>query len=394
MIPLHRFAADSRRGPRSNWTARARAVLFAMAIAGGWIAAAAQASASVEPGKNGAQTDEPPTAEQAAPSAAAEAPPGFRKISSSQLGVVVLCPVEWVEIASPGTSHAFVLRAPVDDAERPPAIAACEIGHAPVDLEEYRKRIEKQGQQPPRGRRLAANEILEPGPGGPPFRILEVDWEYAAPGGPGTLHQFRRFVIHGPYLYTFTLHADAAALVAHRDAFRAMVESAAFSEVQTGLTRRDDGYWVQREHGFGMKLPPNWAPSFLPTDAVVYSAVGTTEEVFSDSLLVTMTAPRPIRFEQLQRTLPAQIEGARENTKVVRCEIVEAGGLKALETVIETRQGPFEFTIVERRIEGQHANYEARFTLLRGHYAKEAAALIESLNTFREFEKPKEERRL
>ncbi|MEX0703417.1 MAG: hypothetical protein WD069_15080 [Planctomycetales bacterium] len=342
---------------------------------------------------NESQRAEPASA-QTAPAAADSVPAGFRKVSSSQLGVAVLCPVDWVEIAAPGAAHAFVLRLPADDPETPPAIALCEIGHAPADLEEYRKRIEKQGQQPQRGRRLAANEMLEPAEGGPRFRILEVDWEYAVPGGGGTLHQFRRFAIHGAYLYTFTLNADPAALALHREPFRRMVESAAFSDVETGLERRADGHWVQRERGFGMQLPAGWRPSYLPNDEVVYSAVGTTEKVFSDSLLVTTTPARPIRFEQLKRTLPAQIESSRENTKVVRCEIVEAGGLQALETVIETQQGPFEFTIVERRIEGKHANYEARFTILRSHYEKRAAEFSKTLDSFREFDEPKAERRL
>ena len=89
-------------------------------------------------------------------------------------GVKAAIPVGWEIVAREQDDRVFVALIPQADPERPGA-AACELGLAPENLDEYRTRIDgtaKRGGRP--GGTLARNEVVK----GPDGDRLETVWEF------------------------------------------------------------------------------------------------------------------------------------------------------------------------------------------------------------------------
>jgi len=131
-------------------------------------------------------------------------------------------------------------------------------------------------------------------------------------------------------------------------------------------------------------LPPEWKPAFGPSDKALFFATGESHEVFTDNLLVLAEPARPIDIDALQKELPAAITKFDPAAKVPQCQIVPQNGNKALETVIETKRGPFEITILARRFSGLKRNYEVKFTCESHEFKKLEAELRKALDSFRE----------
>ena len=102
-----------------------------------------------------------------------------------------------------------------------------------------------------------------------------------------------------------------------------------------------------------------------------------------------MLAQRRRRLElaEIQKRLPAEIRRLDPGSRVTQCVIVPQGIGNALETVIQTRRGPFEITILERRFAGRWRNYEVKFTCQTAEFERIEEELRKSLDSFREVPK-------
>lgn len=318
-------------------------------------------------------------------------PHGYQKLDARRHGVTVVYPKGWSVVGMGRGDRAFALSLPTDPPETRGPIVDCVIGVAPTSLEEYRKRIATQGERAAKDnkpRHLISNEIVQPNEKNKlKLPQLEVNWSHKRPFV-GPWFEVKRYTIKNGQIYTFTLLVDEPHYEAYRVEFRKMAESAQYGPVETGVVQVQDGYWLQREFHFGLKLPKDWTPSFRVTDEVLFLATGATKEVFSDNLLITASQREEIPFAKLQKELPEQLKRARKNAKVLRCETREISGRKVLETVIEISQGPFNFTIFEQRFQGDRLNYEVRFTVLRENFKKLEEKLKASAASFREFPRP------
>ncbi len=318
-------------------------------------------------------------------------PDGYQTLDAKRHGVAVVYPKGWSVVGMGRGDRAFALSLPTDPPETRGPIVDCVIGVAPTSLEEYRKRIGNQGERAAKEkkpRRLISNEIIQPDKQNQmKMPQLEINWRHQRPFV-GPWFEVKRYAIKNGQIYTFTLLVDEPHYEAYRVEFRKMAASARYGPVETGVVQVQDGYWLQREFHFGLKLPKDWTPSFRVTDEVLFLATGATKEVFSDNLLITASQREKIPFAKLQKELPEQLKRARKNAKVVRCETREISGRKVLETVIEISQGPFDFTIFEQRFQGERLNYEVRFTILRENFNKLEKKLKASAASFREFPRP------
>src|SRR5947209_844817 len=94
-------------------------------------------------------------------------------------GVRTALPKDWPIAVREEEDRIFVALIPRADAERP-GVAACELGLAPEDLDEYRTRIDgnaRRGSRP--GATLIRNEIVK----GPKGNQLESIWEFRPQAG-------------------------------------------------------------------------------------------------------------------------------------------------------------------------------------------------------------------
>ena len=68
----------------------------------------------------------------------------------------------------------------------------------------------------------------------------------------------------------------------------------------------------------------------------------------------------------------------------VSCKLVPQGGVTALETLIRTKRGPTEVTILERRFRTKTRNYEVKITCASEEFRKIEAELRATLDGFAE----------
>lgn len=352
----------------------------------------------------------------------------LRRIEVERFGITVHVPPGWELIDLAHHERAFVLRLPQDPGSRT-GYVACELAVAPSSLEEYRRRHaanDAREQVAPDGprRRLIENRLEPPSPasdrvvddrddsaddndavdGGeagavgdravgdaaaaastavaPVDQRLISVWEYQE--GDQRWFEARVRVIHAGTLYTFIVGSDEAHWEAYRPDFDDMLASARFSPPRTGVQRMPGGYWMQRDFHFAMKLPEGWLPTFAPHDQVLFFATGDTHEVFSDNLLVLASRLRPLDLERLAGQLEESIPRLDEAAEVAVCRVIPQGEIEALETVIHTRRGPLEITVIERRFSGALRNYEVKFTCLTESFRRNEAQLRDVLDTFRE----------
>lgn len=324
-------------------------------------------------------------------SAAWAADDGRRAVRVERYGIVVRVPQAWKLVEWAHNERAFVLKLPQDD-ETPAGYVLCELGTAPVRLEEYQQRFQatadREARAVPRpARRLVENRIEpvdEARYGAALHELLDrrlvVVWEHD--GADGALwYEARYDVIREGLLYTFVLTSDEAHYDAYRLDFEEMFVSAQFSPPETGVEALPNGLWMQRDFRFALRLPKDWRPTFSPHDNVLLFATGQTHEVFSDSLIVMAKPPQQLDLEKLRDTLPTEIKQADDRAQV-ECRIVPQGATVALETVVRTRRGPLDVTILERRFGSRARSYEVKFTCESETYQEIEAELRECLDSF------------
>jgi hypothetical protein len=297
-------------------------------------------------------------------------------------GLKVDLPAAWRVAARERDEYIFVAEIRQQDPERPGA-AACELGVAPENLDEYRTRIDGNARQGRRPGTLARNEVVK-GADGTPDQLVSL-WEFRPPDGPLWRELSVRVIAHRQ-MYTFVLSVDEAAWETARPAFDALVASARFSPPNTGADLDDEGAnrWVQREFKFAIDLPEGWSPVLAPDEVALLFANGPAHGIWSDNALVLANPHRDVDLHRLARELPDQLRAAEPGCEVLSCEVIKQGERDALETVVRTRRGPFSMTVLERRFRGDRFDYETKFTVESKRFDDLAPALRKSLDSFRE----------
>jgi hypothetical protein len=215
-----------------------------------------------------------------------------REVVVQAYGVRVWAPMAWRTIGEPHDECAFLMQT-ADSGDEAVCYLACELGIAPAGLDEFRRRHETADERAQQGdmprRRLTTSDLYEWA--AVPVDILpdeererlDCQWTYAPRDGAPAVIEQRSYVIRNGSLYTFILTGPEDAFAANAKDFEAMIRSARFAPADTGLQRLPDGYWMQREYRFAMKLPEDWRPAFAPNDHALFFATGPTQEVFTDN---------------------------------------------------------------------------------------------------------------
>lgn len=316
-----------------------------------------------------------------------------RRVTVERYGIAVRVPQAWELITWGEDERAFVLRLPQAE-DSPVGYVVCELGIAPEQLESFRDRQQandesEQARDEPQSK-LTHNSI-EP-LDEPTFgkeraetigrRLVSV-WEHTKKDGDIWYEERIQLISHDT-LYTFTLATDEAHYASYRLDFEEMLVSARFSAPQTGLQKLPGGYWMQKDFRFALRLPDGWKPGFGPNDKVLFFASGRSHDAFTDNLLVLATPKRPFDPRELKKTMPDAIRKQDPQANVAACDVVEHGDRAALETVVHTRRGSFDITILERRFRGRDRNYEVKFTCDRNEFENVAGELRKALDSFLE----------
>jgi hypothetical protein len=214
---------------------------------------------------------------------------------------------------------------------------------------------------------------------------LETIWEFH-PNSGGFWHEVTVRLIAHRQLYSFILNVEDAKYAATRPEFDALVAAAEFSAPNTGadLLSKQDNRWVQREYKFALDLPKGWSPALAPSEVALLFANGPPYGVWSDNVLVVAHPRGKADLQEQAKELPGQLKREDPNCEVVSCKIIDQGKVKALETVVRTRRGPFSMTVIERRFPGTRYDYEVKYTLESKRFDALAPMLRMSLDSFRE----------
>lgn len=296
-------------------------------------------------------------------------------------GLATRLPSSWPLAIREREDRIFVALIPQENQDRP-GVAACELGLAPANLEEYRDRIDRNAQE--RGRpngKLAVNRIIKDDLG----ERLETVWEFHPDVGGFWRETTIRIIANGQ-LYSFVLNVEDASQREARSAFDDLIASAAFSPPNTGadLLDKEANRWVQREYKFALDLPEGWSPALAPTEVALFFANGPVHGVWSDNVLVLAHPHGETSLEEQAKQIPNLLKREEPNCEIVSCEVVSQGDGKAVETVVRTQRGPFSMTVIERRFRGLRFDYEVKYTLETERFDDLAPALRESLDSFRE----------
>lgn len=309
------------------------------------------------------------------------ADPPAKLFHAPKYGVRATIPAGWVVADRENGDRVFVALIRQADPERP-GVAACELGLAPENLDEYRTRIDANARRGGRaGGKLVRNEVVAGAKG----ERLETSWEFRPAAG-GLWHERIVRLLAHRQMYTFTLNVDDATLAEARPAFEAMVGSAEFSAPDTGadLAAAASNRWLQREFKFAINLPEGWTPVLAPTDVALLFANAPAKGVWSDNLLVLAHAHRRADLNDLAKELPDQLRREEPNCEVLSCRVTTQGRREALETVVRTKRGPFSMTVLERRFRGDRFDYEVKFTVESRRFDALEPALRKSLDSFEE----------
>jgi hypothetical protein len=310
-------------------------------------------------------------------------PPEMVAFEAPKYGVKTALPKDWPIAVREEEDRVFVILIPQADPDRP-GVAACELGLAPENLDEYRTRIDgnaRRGGRP--GATLIRNEVVK----GPKGDQLESVWEFRPAGGLVWRERSIRIVAHRQ-MYTFTLNADDATYPRAQAAFDALIAAAELTPPNTGVDSLDprSNRWAQREFRFALDLPEGWQPVLAPSQVALFFANGPAHGIWSDNVLVLAQAHRAIDLHALEREVPDQLRQVEPNCEVLACAVVKQGprAVEALETVVRTQRGPFSMTILERRFRGERFDYEVKYTVESKRFDELAPTLRKSLDSFGE----------
>ncbi|MBS0208446.1 MAG: hypothetical protein JSS27_05775 [Planctomycetes bacterium] len=326
---------------------------------------------------------------------------GRRAVEVRRYGISVRVPQAWRLINWARDEQAFALKLPQDGGKS--GHVSCSLVSGPLTLEDYQKQLAAEVERPAAvqpateqpsvrptetsQRKLVENRIdtIDAGRYGADLaralnRWLVSAWETELPDGGHTYEVSVRAVYDGT-LYTFALDSDEAHYQAYRLDFEDMLASARFSPLETGLRRMPNGYWMQGNFRFAVKLPEGWQPGLGPSDRVLFYATGARHEAFADQLLILASPPRQLDLQMLKQVLPEQVQRTDHDAQVT-CSIVRQGGATALETVIHTVQGGVPVVVLERRFGSPLRNYEVKFTVRAEEFERLADELRKSLDSF------------
>lgn len=321
----------------------------------------------------------PPAAPR--PNPEPEPAPATVAFEAPKYGLKTSLPKDWPIAVREEDDRVFVALVPQADPGRP-GVAACELGLAPEDLDEYRTRIDgnaRRGGRP--GASLIRNEVVR----GPKGDQLESIWEFRPRDGLLWRERSVRILAYRQ-MYTFTLNTDDATYPGAQAAFDAVIAATELAPPNTGSDRLDprSNRWAQREFKFALDLPDGWQPVLAPSEVALFFANGPAHGIWSDNVLVLAQAHRTLDLPELARDLPEQLRKVEPGCEVLACRVVKQGTRDALETVVRTRRGPFSMTVLERRFRGDRFDYEVKFTVESGRFDALAPTLRKSLDSFGE----------
>jgi hypothetical protein len=300
-------------------------------------------------------------------------------------GLRTAIPKAWPVVLREEEDRIFVALIPQTDPDHPGA-AACELGLAPENLDEYRTRIDgnaRRGTRP--GATLVKNEVVRGAKGDQ----LESVWEFRPRDGLLWRERTVR-VLANRQMYTFTLNTDDATYPQAQAAFDALIAATELTPPNTGADRLDPrlNRWAQREFKFGLELPAGWQPVLAPSQVALFFANGPAHGIWSDNVLVLAQPHRALDLNELARIVPDQLRQVEPNCEVLACAVIKQGPYDALETVVRTRRGPFSMTILERRFRGDRFDYEVKYTVESKRFDELAPDLRKSLDSFKELPGP------
>jgi hypothetical protein len=309
---------------------------------------------------------------------AAFGPVEGRELASARYGLTLTLPEGWTIAERERDDKVVVAMLPAGVPGRP-GVFACEIGLAPESLDEWRTRVDETARR--RRWTLVRNEVVEVEGG----RRLETFWEFRPSPEIAWVERTVR-VIANRQIYTFLIQIDTEGYARERGAFEAAIESARFAEPETGCEPVEGpaNRWAQREYRFAIDLPEGWRPALAPAEIALLYANGPARGIWSDNVLVIARPKREEDLAELARTLPAQLVLEEPGCEVLKCEVVDQGKAKALETVVRTRRGPFSMTVLERRFTGDRFDYEAKFTVESERFEGLEAEMRRCLDGFEE----------
>jgi hypothetical protein len=159
-----------------------------------------------------------------------------------------------------------------------------------------------------------------------------------------------------------------------------------YSPPNTGadLLNKIANRWVQREYRFTLDLPEGWRPVLAPSEVALLFANGPAHGVWSDNVLVIAHPHGRSDLKEQAEQLPGLFKQEDPNCEILSCKVVAQGKLKALETVVRTRRGPFSMTVIERRFRGSRYDYEIKYTLESKRFDTLMPSLRKSFDTFHE----------
>lgn len=352
---------------------------------------------------------------------------GLRKIDAPRFGVMVRAPLAWDLVQWSEDDKAFVLSLPQERGS-PHGYVTCQLALPPESLADYQRLNQREDEREqaltPIQRKLLKNDLetvavkaagqppadrpvedkpaeAKPGdqqpqaapgdlPAAAPAAVrpatpqqLVAVWELTAERGPKRYEVSSRLV-RNDLLYTFTLLTDEAHFAAYRADFDELLASARFSPPDTGLKSLPEGYWLQRQFLFALRLPPAWEPSFGASDRALFFARGKAHGVFADHLVVRAGPAKPLDLPALQKSVPAATVQADSAAEIVSCEIARQVAGPALETVWRTKRDGTEVTIIERRFTGTRHCYEVRVVCESATFKAQEAEIRRALASFRE----------
>ena len=322
----------------------------------------------------------------------ATAEDGYRPVEPKGYGIAVQTPVAWRLSSFGDDKNAFVLMLPQDEDAPRAGLVSCQLELYPDSLEEIQKGQqaaddEEQKKTKPSGKlTLNTLELLNKEKYGKEkaeqlSRRLISQWDHEDADG-SRWFEIKLRVVCEDALYTFSLNSDESHFDAYRLDFEDMFKSAKFTAFDTGLQKSPVGEWLQKKYRFALKLPAGWKPTFGANDKVPFLATG--NRAGAEETLVVLARPAAaLDVDKLKDELPAQIQ--RDDAQAdAACRIVPQGNVSAVETVIHTRRGPREVTILERRFRGEYRNYELQFECATSAFEKRADEFRKTLDSFHE----------
>lgn len=329
----------------------------------------------------------------------AAAADGKRAVDVPRFGVHVRVPQAWDLVDWSRNDTAFVLDLP-QDAASPVGHVACAIGVDAESLEAVRDRFAK-GEPPaplnvpgadtlkPVKRTLLRNTLEAVTENGPAeagrvrfARRLTAEWELE---DKATTRWYERrvYAVGDDVLYTFLLDSDEAHYDAYAADFEEMLATAKILPLQLAVAKGTQGYWVQRDFRFALRLPAGWRPAPSPHERILFYAVGRGHGARTDDLEVRASPPQVLDLEKLQAEMPTEVKRLDAQARV-ECRIVRQTTGPALETVVATKRGAIEVTTIERRFRTALRNYEVKFTCETQEFDRLRQAIAESLDGFAE----------